>query len=136
VDRRLLVRSRLRLRLGRMLKSASGPACHSQHNEEPRSGRVVVLRFPKALSDWRECAHPVARPAPLSRGSPRLNRTPLQQLAERTRTPKSDLEGERRLVTVPFAGLKGSMELLVDRDPQGSPQDRRSGARTHDGDGR
>src|SRR5207253_8324894 len=31
---------------------------------------------------------------------------------------KSALEGERKQVTVLFADLKGSMELLVDRDPE------------------
>ena len=33
-------------------------------------------------------------------------------------TSKSGLEGERKQVTVLFAGLKGSMELLADRDPE------------------
>ena len=31
---------------------------------------------------------------------------------------KSALEGERKQVTVLFADLKGSMELLADRDPE------------------
>ena len=34
-------------------------------------------------------------------------------------TSKSALEGERKQVTVLFADLKGSMELLADRDPEG-----------------
>jgi class 3 adenylate cyclase len=33
-------------------------------------------------------------------------------------TSKSALEGERKQVTVLFADLKGSMELLADRDPE------------------
>ena len=33
---------------------------------------------------------------------------------------KSALEGERKQVTVLFADLKGSMELLADRDPEES----------------
>jgi class 3 adenylate cyclase len=33
-------------------------------------------------------------------------------------TSKSALEGERKHVTVLFADLKGSMELLADRDPE------------------
>jgi class 3 adenylate cyclase len=41
-----------------------------------------------------------------------------KHLAERILTSKSALEGERKLVTVLFADLKGSMELLADRDPE------------------
>src|SRR6058998_3637449 len=37
-------------------------------------------------------------------------------LAERILTSKAALEGERKQVTVLFADLKGSMELLADRD--------------------
>jgi len=39
-------------------------------------------------------------------------------LAEKILTSKAALEGERKLVTVLFADLKGSMELLADRDPE------------------
>ncbi len=39
-------------------------------------------------------------------------------LAERILTSKASLEGERKQVTVLFADLKGSMELLADRDPE------------------
>jgi len=39
-------------------------------------------------------------------------------LAERILTSKAALEGERKQVTVLFADLKGSMELLADRDPE------------------
>ena len=41
-----------------------------------------------------------------------------QALAERILSSKSALEGERKQVTVLFADLKGSMELLADRDPE------------------
>jgi len=34
------------------------------------------------------------------------------------RKPKTSLEGERKQVTVLFADVKGSMELLADRDPE------------------
>ncbi len=40
-----------------------------------------------------------------------------QTLAEKILTSKAALEGERKQVTVLFADLKGSMELLADRDP-------------------
>ena len=39
-------------------------------------------------------------------------------LAEKILMSKSALEGERKQVTVLFADLKGSMELLADRDPE------------------
>jgi class 3 adenylate cyclase len=41
-----------------------------------------------------------------------------KHLADRILTSKAALEGERKQVTVLFADLKGSMELLADRDPE------------------
>jgi class 3 adenylate cyclase/tetratricopeptide (TPR) repeat protein len=41
-----------------------------------------------------------------------------RHLAERILTSKSALEGERKQVTVLFADVKGSMELLAERDPE------------------
>jgi len=41
-----------------------------------------------------------------------------KRLAAKILTSKSALEGERKHVTVLFADLKGSMELLADRDPE------------------
>jgi class 3 adenylate cyclase/tetratricopeptide (TPR) repeat protein len=41
-----------------------------------------------------------------------------KHLAEKILTSKTALEGERKQVTVLFADLKGSMELLADRDPE------------------
>ncbi len=41
-----------------------------------------------------------------------------QHLAERIIASRGALEGERKQVTVLFADLKGSMELLADRDPE------------------
>jgi class 3 adenylate cyclase/tetratricopeptide (TPR) repeat protein len=67
-----------------------------------------------------ECAHPTGPAAPPSPGqrfgSPQ-SYTP-RHLAERILTSKTALEGERKQVTVLFADLKGSMELLADRDPE------------------
>ena len=45
-----------------------------------------------------------------------------KHLAERILTSKAALEGERKQVTVLFADLKGSMELLADRDPEEARQ--------------
>jgi len=39
-------------------------------------------------------------------------------LAEKIRTSRDVLEGERKQVTVLFADMKGSLELLADRDPE------------------
>lgn len=41
-----------------------------------------------------------------------------KHLAEKILGGKSSLEGERKQVTVLFADLKGSMELLAERDPE------------------
>ena len=41
-----------------------------------------------------------------------------KHLAEKILTTRADLAGERKQVTVLFADLKGSMELLADRDPE------------------
>jgi class 3 adenylate cyclase/tetratricopeptide (TPR) repeat protein len=65
-----------------------------------------------------ECAHPVDQPVvPPQRFASPQTYTP-KHLAEKILTSKSALEGERKLVTVLFADLKGSMELLADRDPE------------------
>jgi class 3 adenylate cyclase/tetratricopeptide (TPR) repeat protein len=67
-----------------------------------------------------ECAHPTgssAAPAPAQRFDSPESYTP-KHLAEKILTSKSALEGERKQVTVLFADLKGSMELLADRDPE------------------
>jgi len=41
-----------------------------------------------------------------------------KHLAEKILTSKAALEGERKQVTVLFADLRGSMELLADQDPE------------------
>src|SRR5262245_32224631 len=45
-----------------------------------------------------------------------------RHLAEKILTSRGALEGERKQVTVLFADLKGSMELLADRDPEEARQ--------------
>jgi class 3 adenylate cyclase len=60
--------------------------------------------------------------APVSEGErPPLAYTP-SYLAEKILTSRSALEGERKQVTVLFADLKGSMELLAERDPEDARQ--------------
>src|SRR5215510_2447721 len=63
---------------------------------------------------------PASAPAADHQPSP-LTYTP-SYLAEKIRTSRTALEGERKLVTVLFADLKGSMELLADRDPEEARQ--------------
>jgi class 3 adenylate cyclase/tetratricopeptide (TPR) repeat protein len=50
-----------------------------------------------------------------------LSYTPAH-LAERILQSKTALEGERKQVTVLFADLRGSLELLIDRDPEEARQ--------------
>ena len=66
-----------------------------------------------------ECAHPTvdAVATDQARISSPETYTP-KHLAEKILTSRSALEGERKQVTVLFADLKGSMELLADRDPE------------------
>jgi hypothetical protein len=67
------------------------------------------------------CGAPLAatsvQPTATSRFASPESYTP-KHLAERILTSKVALEGERKQVTVLFADLKGSMELLADRDPE------------------
>jgi class 3 adenylate cyclase len=77
---------------------------------------------PEGFTFCGKCGTRVAEaPAPPLQGSPGFTSpqsyTP-QHLAEKILTSKSALEGERKQVTVLFADLKGSMELLADRDPE------------------
>jgi hypothetical protein len=69
---------------------------------------------------------PVAAPPPAAVPAPAQNRAPLsytlQHLAEQILTSRAALEGERKQVTVLFADLKGSMELLADRDSEDARQ--------------
>src|SRR5918999_2200431 len=73
-----------------------------------------------------ECGIPVAArssaasspvSAPTSRFASPHTYTP-QHLAERIISSRGALKGERKQLTVLFADLKGSMELLADRDPE------------------
>jgi len=70
-----------------------------------------------------ECGQPVAS-APEGRASRFTapeSYTP-KHLVEKILTSKAALEGERKQVTVLFADLKGSMELVADRDPEDARQ--------------
>ena len=64
----------------------------------------------------RSCGTPAASAEVFGSASP-ATYTPAH-LAEKILTSRAALEGERKQVTVLFADLKGSMELLAERDPE------------------
>src|SRR5581483_8309570 len=67
-----------------------------------------------------ECGEPLG-PGPAAAGAaPRASPPP--HLAARIRAARGALEGERKHVTVLIADLKGSLELLADRDPEEARQ--------------
>src|SRR5262249_10337821 len=63
------------------------------------------------------CGQSLAAAASASRVASPESHTP-KHLAEKVLGSRSALEGERKQVTVLFADMKGSMELLADRDPE------------------
>ncbi len=84
-----------------------GATCGACGNDLPAGSRFC-----------NKCGTPVsgASAGPALFASP-ASYTP-KHLAEKILTSKAALEGERKQVTVLFADLKGSMELLADRDPE------------------
>jgi class 3 adenylate cyclase/tetratricopeptide (TPR) repeat protein len=64
-----------------------------------------------------QCGRPVQPIADNTRFASPRSYTP-QHLIDKILTSKADLEGERKEVTVLFADIKGSMELLADRDAE------------------
>jgi len=64
-----------------------------------------------------QCGDPLTGAPPAEKFASPQAYTP-KHLAEKILTSKGALEGERKQVTVLFADLKGSMELLADRDPE------------------
>jgi class 3 adenylate cyclase/tetratricopeptide (TPR) repeat protein len=71
-----------------------------------------------------ECGTPLAAqsPASLNVPDPSPRRYTPGYLAEKILTSKTALEGERKQITVLFADLTGSLELLADRDPEEARQ--------------
>jgi hypothetical protein len=106
------------------------PRCHAENREGRRFCGECGLSFASTcpscgfLNEGSEkfcggCGRSLT-PAPTLAepkfGSPQAY-TP-KHLAEKILTSKAALEGERKQVTILFADLKGSMELLADRDPE------------------
>src|SRR5438876_1308834 len=76
-------------------------------------------RLPPGAKFCPECALPAgaAAPAAETRFASPVEYTPTH-IAEKILNSRGALEGERKHVTVLFADLKGSMELLADRDAE------------------
>ena len=83
------------------------PACGACGQELPDSARFCPRCGQPTITDITSA---IRTPAPAAY-------TP-SHLAEKILASRAALEGERKQVTVLFADLKGSMELLADRDPE------------------
>lgn len=69
----------------------------------------------------RDLASPAAGPGPAATAPSPQTYTP-PHLAEQIRSARGAVEGERKQVTVLFADIKGSLELLEGRDPEEASQ--------------
>ncbi len=109
------------------------PRCQHENPAQAKfcleCGARVVLKCAQCATDLPagakfclECGQPVGVAATTqARFSSPESYVP-KHLAEKILTSKSAVEGERKQVTVLFADLKGSMELLADRDPEEARQ--------------
>src|SRR5574342_336081 len=104
------------------------PRCQSEVRPQAKFCEECAAPLPRLCSNCSaplsptakfcsECAHPTS----VGKAEPRFaspdTYTP-KHLAEKILTSRNALERERKQVTVLFADLKGSMELLADRDPE------------------
>src|SRR5262249_16077571 len=104
----------------------TGPRCHQENPPQAKfcleCAAPLALRcancgtqLPAGAKFCFECATPVSAPDSPPRFIAPEAYTP-KHLAEKILTSRAALEGERKQVTVLFADLKGSMELLAARD--------------------
>jgi class 3 adenylate cyclase len=108
------------------------PRCQAENREEARFCRECGATFGAPCSSCGArvevgnkfcdgCGARLAAGSAPATALPRFSSpnayTP-KHLADRILTSRAALEGERKQVTVLFADLKGSMELLADRDPE------------------
>ena len=77
-----------------------------------------ATELPAGAKFCKECGAPVSTRTSTTSPKPAPDSYTPKHLAEKILTSKAALEGERKQVTVLFADLKGSMELLADRDPE------------------
>jgi class 3 adenylate cyclase len=105
------------------------PQCHTENREDRRfcskcaAPLAVVCAscgFTNDLGDdfCGGCAQSLRAGAPMPRKFQSPESYTPKHLAEKILTSMAALEGERKQVTVLFADVKGSMELLGDRDPE------------------
>src|SRR2546422_812731 len=105
------------------------PRCQQENPPQAKfcleCGARVALTCTKCRSELPagakfclECGEPVASQATAEARFTSPEAYTPKHLAEKILTSKSALEGERKQVTALFAALKGSMELLADRDPE------------------
>jgi class 3 adenylate cyclase/tetratricopeptide (TPR) repeat protein len=103
------------------------PRCHAENRDGLRFCEDCGSRLTLACSQCGgelapgkrfcgSCGAPAG--AESATRTPSLESYTPKHLAERILTSRAALEGERKQVTVLFADLKGSMELLADRDPE------------------
>ena len=112
------------------------PRCQAQNRDDARFCRDCGSRLGATCPACGVHAEPGSRfcdacgtalgappetPAALSRFASPQDYTP-RHLAERILTERAAVEGERKQVTVLFADIKGSLELLADRDPEEARQ--------------
>jgi hypothetical protein len=97
------------------LEALKDELIYGQRLAVDEDGRVLIW-----IGDTGTASAAVAVPAQTP-AQPPLAYTP-SYLAEKILTSRNALEGERKQVTVLFADLKGSMELLADRDPEEARQ--------------
>ena len=97
---------------------AQAKFCEECASPLTRSCEKCSHPLPPTAKFCPECAHPAgAEGATPSRFASPEAYTP-KHLAEKIVTSRASLEGERKQVTVLFADMKGSTELLADRDPE------------------
>jgi hypothetical protein len=108
------------------------PNCQNENDEDAKFCEECATPLGRACSKCGrqlsltakfcpECAYPTGLATvevALPRGSNAPESYTPRHLVQRILTSKTALEGERKHVTILFADLKGSMELLADRDPE------------------
>jgi class 3 adenylate cyclase/tetratricopeptide (TPR) repeat protein len=103
------------------------PRCQAENPEGARFCEECGARLARACPNCGAEVSPGKRfcwSCGAQLGAPATDRVPSpvaytpKHLAERILTSKAVLEGERKLITVLFADLKASMQLLADRDPE------------------
>src|SRR5215510_10752649 len=94
-----------------LLEALKDELIYAQRVAADEDGRVVAW-----LGETASTSSSGPAPVRVQERTP-LSYTPVH-LAEKIVMSRNALEGERKQVTVLFADLKGSMELLADRDPE------------------